>query len=198
MVIYHGFEVTLRFIISCKRTRNPTALFIMARKVVIYVATSLDGYIAGPNIVEKPGEDYGYADFVKTIDTAILGRKTYDWVMKNMAAFPHAERTAYVITRTPRPSVGTTHFYTGSLPELVAKLKNEPGKDIFVDGGSEVVYELLKNKLVEEFVVSIIPILLGGGVRLFKEGFAEQQLTLLSSKQFETGLVQIHYKLKEM
>jgi dihydrofolate reductase len=162
---------------------------------------SLDGYIAKPNddlsflsIVEKEGEDYGYADFVSTVDTVILGRKTYDWVMKQVGEFPHADKNAYIITRTARPTIGKTVFYTGDLTNLVIKLKSENGKNIFCDGGAEIVNELLKKDLLNEIIISVIPILVGNGTRLFKDGRPEQKLQLVNVKTFDTGLTQIHYK----
>jgi dihydrofolate reductase len=174
----------------------------MTRKTILYIACSLDGYIAAPNddlsflsIVEQAGEDYGYSGFIQTIDTVILGRKTYEWIMKQVPEFVHADKTTYVITRTERPAIGNTSFYTGNLKELIDSLKSQPGKDIFIDGGAEVVHELLSQKGIDEFVISIIPILVGNGTRLFKDGRPEQQLQLVSSKQFKTGLVQLHYKV---
>lgn len=171
------------------------------RQVILYIAMSLDGYIAKPNddlsflsIVEKDGEDYGYADFVSTIDTVILGRKTYDWVMKQVGEFPHADKNAYIITRTARPTIGKTDFYTGDLTDLVRKLKSENGKNIFCDGGAEIVNELLKNDLLDEIIISVIPILIGNGTRLFKDGRPEQKLKLVNVKTFDTGLTQLHYK----
>lgn len=162
---------------------------------------SLDGYIAKPNddlsflsIVQKEGEDYGYADFVSTIDTVILGRKTYDWVMKQVDVFPHADKNTYIITRTARPTIGKTVFYTGDLTDLVRKLKSENGKDIFCDGGAEIVNELLKNDLLDKIIISVIPILVGNGTRLFKDGRPEQKLKLVNVKTFDTGLTQLHYK----
>lgn len=173
----------------------------MTRKLIVYIAMSLDGYIAKPNddlsflsIVEKEGEDYGYADFVSTVDTVIVGRKTYDWVTKQFD-FPHADKTAYIITRTPRPNIGKTVFYTGDLKELVLKLKSEQGQIIFCDGGAEIVNELLKQNLIDEMIISIVPILVGNGLSLFKSGRPEHQLTLISAKKFETGLTQLHYKI---
>jgi len=173
----------------------------MSRKVVLYIAISLDGYIAKPNddlsflsIVEKAGEDYGYADFIKTIDTVILGRKTYDWVMTQVPEFPHADNETFVITRTAKASIGKTHFYTENPGELISKLKEKMGATIFIDGGAEVVTALLQEKLIDEIILSIIPILIGNGVRLFKDGRPEEQLELISSKSFEKGLVQLHYK----
>ena len=171
------------------------------RQVILYIAMSLDGYIAKPqddlsflSIVEKEGEDYGYADFMSTIDTVILGRKTYDWVMKHVVEFPHSDLHSYIITRNSKPTIGKTVFYSGDLTDLVKKLKSEKGKHIFCDGGAEIVNEFLKNDLLDEIIISIIPILVGNGIRLFNEGRPEQKLKLANVKTFDTGLTQLHYK----
>lgn len=104
------------------------------RKLSLFIATSLDGYIAKPNddlyflkLVEKEGEDYGYTEFTSTIDTLIIGRRTYDYVLKNIGSshYDNRQRNVYVITRTERPNVGRTTFYTGNLTELVKRLKSE-------------------------------------------------------------------------
>lgn len=176
------------------------------RKISLFIAISLDGYIAKPNndlsflkIVEKEGEDYGYAKFTSAIDTLIVGRKTYDYVLKEIGSshYDNGERDIYVITRTPKPNKGRVTFYTGDIAELVKKLKFENGKDIYCDGGAEVINELLKLDLIDEYIISIIPILLGNGTRLFKDGRPEQLLELISSKSFDTGLMQLHYKRKK-
>ena len=178
---------------------------ITMRILSIYIATSLDGYIAKPDddlgflkSVEKEGEDYGYASFTSTIDTIILGRKTYDWVLKEIGSshYDNGERKVYVITRTEKPSTGKTTFYTGDLTELVQHLKNEKGKGIYCDGGAEIVNELLKSDLIDEFIISVIPILLGSGTRLFQDSRPEQQLELVNTKTFDTGLTQLHYRRK--
>lgn len=175
----------------------------MNRKIILYIATSLDGYIAKPNddlsflsIVEQEGEDYGYADFIKTVDTIILGRKTYDWIMAHVPEYSHPDRKTFVITRTARPDIGNTRFYTGNLRDLVLQLKSENGKNIFIDGGAEIVHELLKENLIDEFIISIIPILVGSGTRLFNDGRPEQKLKLISTKKFDKGLAQLHYITK--
>lgn len=170
------------------------------RKLVLYIAMSLDGYIAQPNddlsflaLVAKEGEDYGYYDFLAKVDTVVLGRKTYEWVMRQVPEFPHADKETYIWTRTPKPSTGNTHFYAGPLDELVKKLKQRSGGLIFCDGGAEVVNELLKNKLIDELIISVIPVLLGDGTRLFQPGRPMQTLKLLGTQHFETRLVQLHY-----
>ena len=175
------------------------------RKLSLFIATSLDGFIAKPNdnldflkIVEKEGEDYGYAAFTADVDTIILGRKTYDYVVREVGPtyYDNGNRDVYVITRTEKPSSGRTTFYTGNLVELVKQLKSRKGGTIYCDGGAEVIDELLKHDLVDEFTISVIPILVGSGVRLFKDNRPEQELELLSAKSFEMGLVQLHYRRK--
>ena len=176
------------------------------RILTIYIAISLDGYIAKPNddlgflkLVEKEGEDYGYKEFTKTIDTIILGRRTYDWVLKEIGSshYDNGEKNVYVITRTERPNVGRTTFYTGNLTELVQTLKSQEGKNIYCDGGAEIINELLKNDLINELIISIIPVLVGSGTRLFQDGRPEQQLEFVGAKTFDTGLMQLHYKRKK-
>lgn len=175
------------------------------RKVSLFIATSLDGYIAKPNddlsflkIVEKEGEDYGYAEFTENIDTLIIGRKTYDYVLKELGPshYDNGKRDVYVITRTEKPNVGRTTFYTGNLTDLVKQLQSENGKNIYCDGGSEIINELLKNDLVDEFIISVVPVLLGNGTRLFKDGRPEQELQFVSAKTYNTGLTQLYYKRK--
>ncbi len=176
------------------------------RKLSLFIATSLDGYIAKPNddlsflkLVEKKGEDYGYKEFTETIDTLIIGRRTYDYVVKEIGAahYDNGERNVYVITKTERPNLGKTTFYNGDLTELVQQLKSENGKNIYCDGGAEVINELLKHDLIDEFIISVIPVLLGNGTRLFKDGRPEQIIEFVKAKTFETGLIQLIYKRKQ-
>ena len=176
------------------------------RKIALFIATSLDGYIAKPNddlsflkLVDKEGEDYGYAEFTDTIDTVIIGRRTYDYVLKEIGSshYDNGQRDVYVITRNERPPIGRTTFYSGNLTELVQRLKSESGKNIYCDGGAEVINELLKHDLIDELIISIIPVLLGNGTRLFKDGRPEKILEFITARTFETGLTQLHYKRKK-
>jgi len=179
---------------------------IIMRKLSLFIAASLDSYIAKPNddlsflkSIEKEGEDYGYAEFMATIGTIIVGRRTYDYVLKEIGPFHYdnGERRVFVITRTPKPAVGMTTFYAGNLTALIQGLKSESGKNIYCDGGAEIINELLKNDLIDEIIISIIPILVGSGTRLFKEGRPEQQFELLHAKTFDTGLTQLHYRRRK-
>lgn len=173
----------------------------MERKLFLNIAMSMDGYIANLDddlsflsIVEKPGEDYGYVEFISTIDTVIIGRKTYDWVSKNVG-FPHTDKETFVITRCPKPKKNKIVFYTGDLIKLVRSLKVKKGHGIFCDGGAEIVNLLFENKLIDELIISIIPVLLGNGKKLFNDGRPEQKLILTNSKIFDSGLAQLHYQV---
>lgn len=174
----------------------------ISRKVILFISMSLDGYIARPDdnidflsVVDQAGEDYGYFNFVKSVDTVIIGRKTYDNVVTMGFEYPHHDKDVYIITRQERPAVAVNSFkyYSGDLKDLIIKLKSGEGKDIYCDGGAEIVHELLKENLIDEFVISVIPVLLGDGIPLFKGGRPENKLLLIGSKHYEKGLVQVHY-----
>lgn len=171
------------------------------RKVRVYIAASLDGYIAHSDgdidwldSVARPDEDYGYAAFIETIDTVIMGRKTYEEVLSFGGEFPHADRDCYVLSRTERPSEGQIHFYSGSLDNLLDQIRSRPGKDIFIDGGSEAIDLFREKGLIDSYTVSIIPILLGEGIPLFKESKKEHPLKLVEATTFDSGLVQLTYE----
>jgi len=172
-----------------------------SRKVFLYISMSLDGFIATKDddlsflsIVEKEGEDYGYAAFSQQIDTYIVGRKTYEKVIDLIGTFPAAkDYDCYVLTRQDRtPEEGIT-FYSGDIVELINQIRAEEGKHIYCDGGAEIVKLFMQADLIDEYIISIIPILLGEGKRLFIGGISTQGLIHQSTKTFESGLVQLHY-----
>jgi dihydrofolate reductase len=172
------------------------------RKVVLYIASSLDGYIAKPdddlsflNAIQREGEDYGYGNFYQEVDTVILGRRTYMWVKAQIDAFPHLDKEVYVVTRKHKADEGKVHYWPGSLKALVDDLKQQEGGTIFCDGGAAVANEMLRKHCIDEIILSIVPVILGDGIRLFHEGIPEVGLQLLSSKGFPSGLVQVHYKI---
>lgn len=172
----------------------------MTRKVKIYIAASLDGYIAREDgdiswldSVSRAEEDYGYEDFIQTIDTVIMGRKTYDTVLSFGGEFPHEGKDCYVLSRTRTGKDERVTYFNGDVGAWMERLKKEAGQDIFVDGGAEAIHLLHEKGLIDSYTVSIIPILLGKGIRLFKETETEIPLTLTGSKAFPSGLVQLTY-----
>ena len=172
----------------------------LKRKVVLYIAQSLDGYIAKKDgdiswlsVVERENQDYGYKEIIESVDTVIMGRKTYEKVLTFGIEFPHKDKKCYVLTKTKKEPEGNIQFYSGDVNGLIKSIREEAGKDIFIDGGAEVVGEFLAGDLIDEFVISIIPILIGGGTSLFKETYTERKLNLIYSKAYESGLVQLKY-----
>lgn len=173
------------------------------RKVILYIAMSLDGYIAKEDnnidflsVVESKGEDYGYASFQKEVDTLIWGRRTYDKVLSFGIDFPYKDKKCYVLSRTRTGKDENVEYYNGAIKELIEGLKKQKGKDIYCDGGGETVFSLLKEGLIDRLIISAIPHLLGSGIRLFKSGRPEQALKFRKSISFPTGLVQLWYNKK--
>lgn len=171
------------------------------RRVILYIAMSLDGYIAKVdgsldwlNSVERPGQDYGYEAFLSQVDTVIMGRKTYEKVLSFGIEFPHKDKMCYVVSNTMAGSDENVTYFGGDLKALINDIKLHPGKNIFIDGGAEVVNGLMHSDLIDEYIISVIPIFLGEGIRLFKDGRPEMSLSLLSVTNFDSGLVQMSYE----
>lgn len=174
------------------------------RKLILYIAASLDGYIAKTDgdigwlsSVEAPPEDYGYADFIKTVDTIIMGRKTYEKVLSFGIPWPHKGRKCYVLSKTKTGADDNVEFFNGDAAALMTQIRQMPGLNIYCDGGADVVNELAHQDLIDHYIISIIPVLLGDGIALFKPGRPQHELTLLRSEAYPSGLVQLHYERKK-
>lgn len=176
------------------------------RKLILYISMSLDGFLATKeddlswlSIVEKEGEDYGYEDFNQIVDTYIVGRKTYETVLRlTGGAFPAADRhKCYVITRQNLENENGVEFYNGDIESLITAIKKEPGKNIYCDGGGEIVKLLMEKNLIDEYIISVIPIVLGDGKRLFSGGIDSIHLKALPPLYFDSGLVQLRYLKKQ-
>ena len=166
------------------------------RKLKLYIATTLDGYIAGPNgeidWLEAAGYDldYGYKKFYASIDTTLSGNSTYKLTL-TVPKFPYPDKTNYVFTRnTPRPDTAHVHFISGDIAAFVCSLKEEPGKDIWLVGGGHVNTVMLKEGLVDEIILTIFPIVLGEGIPLFAPVAPRSAFKTLGCETFETGLIQ--------
>ena len=172
------------------------------RKLILYISMSVDGFLATEDddlswlsIVEKEGEDYGYTDFTANVDTYIVGRQTYDKVKElTGGVFPAEEQyDCYIITRQEREGKPGLTFYNGDIEALVNDLKSKEGKDIYCDGGGQVVKLLMEKDLIDEYRISVIPTILGSGKRLFIGGTPPVKLKAEPSKYYESGLVGLRY-----
>ena len=172
------------------------------RKLILYISMSLDGFLATNDddiswlsMVEREGEDYGYAAFSQTVDTYIVGRKTYEKVLSlTGGTFPQAGKwQCYIITRQERePALGVT-FYNGNIENLISDLKSHKGKNIYCDGGAEIVKILMDRNLIDEYIISILPVILGDGKRLFRGETPGINLKAISCERYESGLIKVHY-----
>jgi dihydrofolate reductase len=165
------------------------------RRIILHVAASLDGYIAGSDGGIDwlfHDADYGMAEFFRSVDTAVMGRKTWDAsVALGVAKFPGMQH--YIVTRTPRPSDDPQIEFVGAdVVAVVSGLRATPGKDIWLIGGGEIVRMFLDASLIDEIVVSIHPIILGSGIPLFPIG-GRVPLKFQRTVSFESGLVQLFY-----
>jgi len=172
----------------------------MSARCSVFIATSLDGFIARPDgrtdwlsIVERPGEDYGYQRFFDSIDTLVFGRKTYETAL-GFPQWPYAGKRCVVMTHTkPTPKRGE-EIYAGAPGPLVDRLTAEGAKRIYVDGG-DVIRQFLAAGLLTDLTLSIVPILLGEGIPLFGRLEDDARLELVESRSFESGLVQLEYRI---
>jgi dihydrofolate reductase len=169
------------------------------RKIVLGLGISLDGYIArldgSVDFLFMP-KDYSMAPFFKTIDAAILGRKTYEDAIKMGGAggFAGYKMDFYVCSRTLPPGTRDGLIFTNESPAaLAARIRKKPGKNIWLMGGGELAREFLRADLVDELYLGIVPVLLGEGRPLFLSGFPERKFDLLENKSFSKGLISLKY-----
>lgn len=171
------------------------------RRVKYFVASSLDGYISRPDGGIDwlfTDQDYGMSAFFASVDLAVMGRKTWDKAQQLAPGQPFGPGIrSYVFSRTrPTGNVDGTIFVSGDVGEWLWSIRQQPGKDIWLVGGGEMVQSFLQQKLVDEIGVSVHPRLLGRGIPLFPSPYPEMALELIRSEQFSTGLVQLFYKGK--
>ena len=164
------------------------------RKILLNVAVTLDGFIEGPGGEYDwcfTDQDYGMTDFLASTDTILFGRKSYELLLATDAnAWPTHKR--YVFSRTAGTMEGAT-VINGSIERSIEKIMAEKGKDIWLFGGADLASSFLNLGMINEFLLSIHPILLGNGKRLFN-GFGERKnLMLKERRSYSSGLVQLVY-----
>ena len=169
------------------------------RKVILGLGISLDGYIARPDgavdFLFMP-KDYSMGPFFATINTALMGRKTYDVALKmGGGGFGGSAMKSYVFSHSqPLGEHGGVTFVNESPKTFLAKLRDQPGKNIWLMGGGELARDFLKDDLVDELYIGIVPILLGEGIPLFPSGFPQREFSLLENKTFSKGLIALKYE----
>lgn len=174
------------------------------RKFIVYVAVSADGFIARPDgsvdWLDRPNlkGDHGMGAFYRSIDTCVLGRKTYDIMSAKFGmAHGYAGKKNYVFSRTVSKAASPKVRVTSEDVHIFSeRLRSEKGKDIWLVGGAELVAAFLDCGQVDEFIIHIIPTLIGEGIPLVAPRHRDLRLKLLATKRFPDSVVRLHYAVR--
>lgn len=173
------------------------------RKIVLFIAMSLDGYIAdlsgGVEWLEgqNPGENdmESYLEFIKEIDTVVMGANTYRQLVTELSPdeWIYQGLTSYVITHHPGRSTDEIRFTDEEPDRLVSRLKEGTGKNIWICGGAQIVRQLIQSDLIDRYIINVIPTILGGGIRLFDMSEKEIKLKLVETRNYN-GITDLIYE----
>lgn len=187
---------------TCTKGNERRVFMNQRRNIVLFIASSLDGYIATKDeslewLFKVEGEgDNGFTEFYETVDTILMGKRSYDWVMKQeLKEFPYKNKECYVFTRSSYEDTENVKFVSDDINSFVNKLKNKDGKNIWVVGGGELLNSFIQEDLVDEFIITVAPTIIGNGIPLFKVGNRQLDLSLKGTKRFNQ-FVELHYEVK--
>ena len=176
-----------------------------SRNIIVNIAASADGYIARPNgdidwLTSRPAPKgfYGMGEFTQSIDTKLIGRKTYDISLQMGAKFD-SKTPHYVFSRqAPPASVPSgVEFVTGDIASFAKRLKNQKGRNIWMMGGGDIIASFLDEGAIDEFIISVVPVFIGEGIPLLALRHRHVPLLLRSVKPFPDGVVQLHYNIEK-
>jgi dihydrofolate reductase len=172
-------------------------------RTVVYIAASLDGYIARKDgsidwltgIENPPGEDYGYAEFIKGIDAIVMGRNSFEKVL-TFPEWPYPKMVFVLSTKLndiPAELKIRASIISGSPADVLNILSNKGYNNIYVDGG-KTIQGFLQKDLIDDMIITRIPILIGNGIPLFGDLEKDLSFDQLSTNVYPNGLVKTHYK----
>jgi len=178
-----------------------------ARKIIVEIATSADGYIARPDgdvewLNRGARLDYGIGKFYRTIDSILFGRKTYDWAVEyqkksgsKKSVFDKNVANYIFSRKPPKQHAPEVEFVSESVKIFARRLRSKPGKHIWMMGGGELIASFLDAGEIDEFHINVIPVFIGKGIPLIAPRHRDIPLNLLSTKKFPDGVVQLHYEV---
>ena len=173
------------------------------KKCKLFIAASLDGYIAREDgsldwldTIPNPDQlDHGYYPFYDSIDTILMGRKTYEEVLGFGVDWPYPDCKTYILSsKEVAIKTENTFLINDPLKDKIHEWVNEDGKDIWVCGGGQLISSMLDLGLIDEMLISITPVILGAGIPLFPNSPKETKLKLIKSESFDTGFVNLTYR----
>ena len=177
------------------------------RKIIVQLAMSADGYIARPDgdvewLNRRARLDYGLAAFTRTVDTILIGRKTYDWAMaycrkhKIEGGVFDRSKTNYVFSRKPpKRAAPGVEFVKGPVKAFARRLRAKPGKHIWMMGGGELIASFLDAGEIDEFDIHVVPTLIGKGIPLIAPKYRDIELKLRGVRKYSDGSVRLRYEV---
>ena len=170
------------------------------RKTVLYIAASLDGYIAresGDVDWLKPDESFDFAPFLDSVDTVLMGYNTYQKSLTfGKEAFIKGKQYFVFSREHVQTQDQRVQFINTEPRQFLKQLKNNPGLNIWLMGGGILNASFLKARLIDELQLFFVPLLLGSGIPLFAEGYQQTALKLTQHKSYASGLLELHYQIQ--
>lgn len=174
------------------------------RKCSVYIATSLDGYIARPDggldwltkYPITPETNYGYDEFYASIDTVVMGGRTYRELLNMDIPWMYKGKKTYVVTHNAVKTDENIEFITDNIINRIVELRKEIGKNIWIIGGGELITLLLNTGLVDELQICYVPVILGNGIPLFPNNPKESAWELIGSTAYDSGIIKLDYVIQ--
>lgn len=168
-------------------------------KASVFIATSLDGFIARANgdidwLPAGGGEEHGYQAFITSVDALVIGRKTYDTVL-GFDTWPYGDKPVFVLSTgalAPAPPGAVVEHMSGAPAEIVSRLVERGVRQIYVDGGI-TIQRFLRAGLIQRLIITRVPVLIGTGIPLFSAVPGDIVLKHVTTRQYASGLVQSEY-----
>lgn len=172
------------------------------KKIILYIAASLDQRIAEPDgslgwltgFPNPEKTDYGYKKLLSSVDTVIMGGRTYREILNMDVIWPYPEQMAYVVSHHEWEIKENIRFITENIIETISDLRNQEGKDIWLVGGGELISMLLAADLIDEMQICYVPIVLGKGIPLFPEQNKESKWKIREAKIYDSGILKADYQ----
>jgi dihydrofolate reductase len=175
-----------------------------AAMVSVFVGTSLDGFIARRNgdfdfLPPGGGEPHGYEEFIAGIDAIVIGRKTFETVLK-LQSWPYGDKRVVVLSNSPvdlsAAKGGRVEQMAGPPDKIIAQLADSGAHHLYIDGGI-TIQEFLRAGLVQRLIITRVPVLIGDGIPLFGAVPRDIRLRHVMTRQYESGLVSSEYSIAD-